>query len=78
MTDGYHYGGNIHASVTTYHIETGDAQKGIYTDINGNRATALGLIAASENRDVPSSSAAIPSPRPATFCMNWLNVKTSE
>ena len=53
MTDGYHYGGNIHASVTTYHIETGDAQKGIYTDNNGNRATALGLIAASEKSGRP-------------------------
>ena len=53
MTDGYHYGGNIHASVTTYHIETGDAQKGIYTNINGNRATALGLIAASEKSGRP-------------------------
>ena len=53
MTAGYHYGGNIHASVTTYHIETGDAQKGIYTDINGNRATALGLIAASEKSGRP-------------------------
>ena len=53
MTDGYHYGGNIHASVTTYHVETGDAQKGIYTDINGNRATALGLIAASEKSGRP-------------------------
>ena len=53
MTDGYHYGGNIHASVTTYHIETGNAQKGIYTDINGNRATALGLIAASEKSGRP-------------------------
>lgn len=53
MTDGYHYGGNIHASVTTYHIETSDAKKGIYTDINGNRATALGLIAASEKSGRP-------------------------
>ena len=53
MTDGYHYGGNIHASVTTYHIETGEAKKGIYTDINGNRATALGLIAASEKSGRP-------------------------
>ena len=53
MADGYHYGGNIHASVTTYHIETSDARKGIYTDINGNRATALGLIAASEKSGRP-------------------------
>ena len=60
MTDGYHYGGNIHASVTTYHIETGDAQKGIYTDINGNRATALGLIAASEKPGRPLFLASYP------------------
>ncbi|MCD7710221.1 MAG: 2-oxoacid:acceptor oxidoreductase subunit alpha [Porphyromonadaceae bacterium] len=53
MVDGYNYGGNIHASVTTYHIETGNSQKGLYTEINGNKATALGLIAASEKSGCP-------------------------
>ena len=53
MTDGYNYGNNIHASVSTYRIETKSAQKGFYTDINGNRATALGLIAASEKSGLP-------------------------
>lgn len=53
MTDGYDYGNNIHASVSTYRIETKSAKKGFYTDINGNRATALGLIAASEKSGLP-------------------------
>ena len=45
---GFNYGNNIHASVTTYKIETEDPKPGIYTDINGNTATAWGLIMASE------------------------------
>jgi len=45
---GFNYGHNIHASVSTYRIETISHQKGFYTDVNGNRATAYGLIAAAE------------------------------
>ena len=45
---GYDYGHNIHASVSTYRIETNEPKPGIYTDINGNTATAWGLIMASE------------------------------
>lgn len=45
---GYNYGNNIHASVSTYRIETEEPKAGIYTDINGNTATAWGLILASE------------------------------
>ncbi len=45
---GYDYGHNIHASVSTYRIETEDPMAGVYTDINGNTATAWGLIMASE------------------------------
>ncbi len=45
---GYDYGHNIHASVSTYRVETEDPKPGIYTDINGNTATAWGLIMASE------------------------------
>ena len=54
LTDGYNYGNNIHATVSTYRIESGDgAKKGIYTDVNGNTATSLGLIAASEKAGIP-------------------------
>ena len=45
---GYDYGHNIHASVSTYRVETDNPIPGIYTDINGNTATAWGLILASE------------------------------
>lgn len=48
LTDGYNYGHNIHASVSIYRIDSVIAEKGIYTDIQGNKATALGLIAAAE------------------------------
>lgn len=50
---GYNYGANIHASVSTYRIETEDPRPGIYTDINGNTATAWGLIMASEKSGRP-------------------------
>jgi len=46
---GYDYGHNTHSSVShTYTVETKSAKKGVYMDINGNKATAYGLIAAAE------------------------------
>ena len=50
LTDGYNYGHNIHASVSTYRIESKKAAPGIYIymDVNGNKATSYGLIAAAE------------------------------
>lgn len=50
---GYDYGHNIHASVSTYRIETEEQKPGIYTDVNGNKATAWGLIMASEKSGRP-------------------------
>ena len=50
---GYDYGHNIHASVSTYRIETEEQRPGIYTDVNGNKATAWGLIMASEKSGRP-------------------------
>lgn len=50
LNDGYNYGANTHASVSIrYKIESkAPKAKGLYTDINGNKATAYGLIAAAE------------------------------
>lgn len=50
LNDGFNYGENTHASATnTYKIESKGAKaKGLYTDINGNKATSYGLIAAAE------------------------------
>lgn len=50
---GYDFGHNTHASMSTYRIETEDPRPGIYTDINGNTATAWGLIMASEKSGRP-------------------------
>lgn len=49
LNDGYNYGANTHASTSTYKIESKTLkEKGLYTDINGNKATAYGLMAAAE------------------------------
>ena len=50
---GYDYGNNIHASVSTYRIETDAIRPGVYTDVNGNTATAWGLIMAAEKANLP-------------------------
>lgn len=50
---GYDYGHNIHASVSTYRVETDDIVPGVYTDVKGNEATAYGLIMASEKSGCP-------------------------
>ena len=49
LNDGYNYGANTHASTSTYKIESkAPKAKGLYTDINGKKATSYGLIAAAE------------------------------
>ena len=53
MQAGYDYGHNIHASVSTYRIESDKIRPGVYTDVNGNTATAWGLIMASEKSGRP-------------------------
>lgn len=53
LVDGYNFGNNTHASVSTYHIDATDMPRGTYTDVKGNQATAYGLIAASEKSGLP-------------------------
>ena len=50
LYDGYHFGENTHASVSTSYMVPSKKQKekGRYMDINGNKATAYGLMAAAE------------------------------
>lgn len=81
LTDGYNYGSNIHATVSTYRIEGGTPKKGFYTDINGNKAVALGLVAAAEKAGLPLFLGSYPI-TPATDILQELsylkalNVKT--
>ncbi len=53
LVDGFNYAGNIHAIPNTYTIKPAKLEKGIYRNINGNQATAWGLIAASEKSGRP-------------------------
>ncbi|MEN6589030.1 MAG: 2-oxoacid:acceptor oxidoreductase subunit alpha [Proteiniphilum sp.] len=52
LSDGYNYGNNTHLTASTYRIEPIESGKGFYTDVNGNTATAYGLIAAAEKAGV--------------------------
>jgi 2-oxoglutarate ferredoxin oxidoreductase subunit alpha len=54
LRDGYNYAGNIHAIPNTYKIPPAtNIEKGLYRNINGNTATAWGLIAAAEKANLP-------------------------
>lgn len=48
LNDGFNFGANTHASTTIYRIETPVPRSGKYLDVNGNKATSYGLIAAAE------------------------------
>lgn len=45
LVDGYNYGHNIHASTTIYHVDGKQFEPGKYTEVSGNKATSLGLLA---------------------------------
>jgi 2-oxoglutarate ferredoxin oxidoreductase subunit alpha len=53
LKDGYNYAANIQAIPNTYIIQPAKLEKGIYRNINGNQATAWGLLAASEKSGRP-------------------------
>ncbi len=54
LRDGYNYASNIEAIANTYKIPAAkNLPKGKYRNINGNTATAWGLIAASEKAKLP-------------------------
>ncbi|MCL1973400.1 MAG: 2-oxoacid:acceptor oxidoreductase subunit alpha, partial [Bacteroidetes bacterium] len=53
LRDGYNYAGNIHAIANTYCVQPAPLPKGTYRNINGNQATAWGLIAAAEKAGRP-------------------------
>lgn len=52
LANGYNYGQNRDMTVTSYRIESLNMEKGFYMDVNGNTATAYGLIAAAENANL--------------------------
>lgn len=49
LNDGYNYGANTHAHAgTQFRVEGRKQKPGLYMDMTGNKATALGLVAAAE------------------------------
>jgi 2-oxoglutarate ferredoxin oxidoreductase subunit alpha len=61
LTDGYNYGENLHLTVSNFVIEKShEMPKGKYTSINGNKATARGLIAAAEKAGLQAFSWKLP------------------
>jgi len=71
---GFNYGHNIHASVSTYRIETTNQRPGFYTDVNGNKAAAYGLIAAAEKAGMELFLGSYPI-TPATDIMQELTAR---
>jgi 2-oxoacid:acceptor oxidoreductase, alpha subunit len=71
---GFNFGHNIHASVSTYRIETVHQRPGFYTDVNGNKAAAYGLIAAAEKAGMKLFLGSYPI-TPATDIMQELTAR---
>lgn len=53
LRNGYNYAGNIQAIADTYIVKPSKQKPGLYRNINGNRAIAWGLMAASEKSGRP-------------------------
>lgn len=73
LRDGYNYAHNIHAIPNTYRIEPAKQEPGIYRSINGNQATAWGLLAASEKSGRPLFCGSYPI-TPATVILEELAI----
>lgn len=73
LKDGFNYASNIHAIANTYTIAPAQQEKGIYRNINGNQATAWGLLAASEKSGIPLFCGSYPI-TPATAVLEELAI----
>ena len=76
LKDGFNYAANIQAIANTYSIEPADQPKGLYRNINGNQATAWGLLAAAEKANLPLFCGSYPI-TPATGILEELAVHKS-
>ena len=73
LKDGFNYASNIHAIANTYYVQPAKQEKGTYRNINGNQATAWGLLAASEKSGVPLFCGSYPI-TPATAILEELAI----
>ena len=74
LEEGYNYGSIIQAMTPSYQISPADIQKGYYRNINGNTATAWGLIAAAEKSGLELFLGSYPI-TPATDIMQELSAR---
>jgi 2-oxoglutarate ferredoxin oxidoreductase subunit alpha len=74
LRGGYNYASNIQAIPNTYKIRESDPRKGVYRNIQGNQATAWGLIAASEKSGLPLFCGSYPI-TPATGILEELSIR---
>ena len=76
LNDGFNYAANIQAIANTYSIEPAKLEKGLYRNINGNQATAWGLLAAAEKANLPLFCGSYPI-TPATGILEELAIHKS-
>ena len=76
LNDGYNYAANIQAIPNTYEVKPAHMKKGTYRNINGNQATAWGLLAASEKSHLPLFCGSYPI-TPATGILEELAIHKS-
>ena len=76
LNDGFNYAANIQAIPNTYMIAPANLKKGRYRNINGNQATAWGLLAASEKSGLPLFCGSYPI-TPATGILEELVIHKS-
>ncbi|MDD2289222.1 MAG: 2-oxoacid:acceptor oxidoreductase subunit alpha [Bacteroidales bacterium] len=73
LKDGHNYAGNIQAIADTYIVKPSKQEPGLYRNINGNRAIAWGLMAASEKSGRPLFCGSYPI-TPATAILEELAI----
>ena len=76
LNDGFNYAANIQAIPNTYTVAPSPKKKGTYRNINGNQATAWGLLAASEKSGLPLFCGSYPI-TPATGILEELAIHKS-
>ena len=76
LKDGFNYAANIQAIPNTYSIDPAPQAKGLYRNINGNQATAWGLLAAAEKANLPLFCGSYPI-TPATGILEELAIHKS-
>ena len=74
LKGGYDYAANTHAFANTYRVAPGRLERGAYRIINGNVATAWGLIAAAEKSGRPLFCGSYPI-TPATGILEELSAR---